>query len=57
MIKTWAINMILNDSNHVGGPWEARGGARRRGKPLLGGLLGTAKPPVAQGAGGIQIQL
>jgi hypothetical protein len=57
MIKTWAINMILNDSNHVGGPWEARGGARRRGKPLLGGLLGTAKPPVAQRAGGIQIQL
>ena len=54
--------MILNDSNHVGKEkltrcapprLEARGGGRRRGKPLLGGLLGTLKPLVAQRAGGI----
>ena len=34
---------------------EAWGGGRRRGKPLLGGLLarGTSKPPIAQRAGGI----
>jgi hypothetical protein len=49
MINVWTPNMIRTDSNHVGKTKlkpgdptrvEARGGGRRRGKPLLGGLFG-----------------